>query len=196
MGASGEAEDSQGFGVSNLHGRLAYDITEDIMIGGFVIDGDTDSRTVTSTRTVTVGTSGDILQQFEAIVPDRDFRRYGVDFQTDALWGLGSTRFQGAFIHAEDDNSTATAKEDNEAWCAQVYHVFKTKIGQPTFLPLIRYDSYERSDGKDEFAELTFNLTYYLRQNIKTFIEYWTQVDVPDGVEDDDRVTLQIFFVF
>ncbi len=196
VGASGEADDSEGFGVSNLHLRLAYDITKDIMIGGLIIDGDTDSHTVTSTRTVSVAGIGDLLQQFETTIPDRDFRRYGVDFQADAIWGLGNTRFQGAFVHAEDDNSTAVAEEDNEAWYAQVYHVFKTKIGQPTLVPLIRFDSYEQNDGGHEFDELTFNLTYYLRQNIKAFIEYWTQVDVPDGVQDDDRVTLQLFFAF
>jgi len=64
--------------------------------------------------------------------------------------------------------------------------------GKPTWVPLIRYDSYERNDGNDQFNELTLNVGYYFRENAKGFIEYWQQLDTPDGVFEDSRLTLQM----
>jgi len=63
-------------------------------------------------------------------------------------------------------------------------------------VPLIRYDSYEENDGGDQFDELTLNLSFYFTQNIKGFVEYWTQTDVPNGVTKDKRFTMQLVAAF
>ncbi|MEN8219833.1 MAG: hypothetical protein ABFS56_26485 [Pseudomonadota bacterium] len=57
---------------------------------------------------------------------------------------------------------------------------------------MVRYDSYERNGGQDNYDELSFNLTYYFTKNTKGYIEYWDQLDVPDGETEDSRITLQL----
>lgn len=171
VGFAGEAKDAEGAGGDSLFGRLAYDVTDDIMIGGFFIDGSTD------------GTGTD---------PDRDFSRWGFDTQLD----IGNTRIQGAFVSATDDNPTATDDGTNDAFSLQAFYTFRSETGGPTFVPLIRYDSYEQFDGSDDAAALSFNLAYYLTENTKGYVEYFKQLDAFVGKEETDRLTLQLFLAF
>ena len=59
-------------------------------------------------------------------------------------------------------------------------------------VPHVRFDSYEESDGKDEYKELTLNVGYYFTENIKGSVEYRTQTDKSDDVMRDNRITIQI----
>jgi len=70
-------------------------------------------------------------------------------------------------------------------------HVFKDGK-RPSWVPIVRYDTYEKNNGKDDFSELTLNLTHYFKQNIKGYVEYWKQLNTPDTVTEDDRVTAQL----
>ncbi|MFV1984466.1 MAG: hypothetical protein ACC657_13070 [Thiohalomonadales bacterium] len=167
-GISGEAGDSQGVKSDAINARIAYDISNSFMIGAFTGSGTTKANPLIATSI------------------DQDFTRTGFDFQAD----IGNSRIQAAYIMAEDD-LTATSTEKNNAYSVQyIYHV-KTATGSPTFVPVVRLDNYEKADGKDSYDEVTLNLTYYINENFKSFIEYWEQISVPNSIVADNRTTLQ-----
>jgi len=167
VGFSGVADDTEGKNASNFHGRLAVDIIPEVTIGAFGITGKWDEDDI-----------------------ERDFNRYGFDLQAD----YSNVRLTCAYLHAKDDWETS-GNEDNDAWYTQAFYVWK-KNARPLLVPLIRFDSYEKNDGNDEYRELTLNLGYYFTENIKGFVEYWTQTDKPDDVMRDNRITLQIVAAF
>ncbi len=169
LGLSGVAADAEGEDAKNIHARVAWDVIPDTMIGFFGVDGQWDDATSGVTR---------------------DFRRLGLDFQAD----YNDFRFMGVFLSAEDDNA-AGVKEKNNAWYFQTLYVM-SKNSRPWIVPLLRVDSYEKNDGTSEYTELTLNSSYYFTQNIKAMAEYWTQVDVPDTVEKDNRLTVQVSAAF
>jgi len=169
IGYSGIADDAEGEDASNLHFRLAFDAYKGIMLGAFGVRGES---------------SEDAF--------DREFTRMGLDFQAD----IGNARIQGAYVNAQDDFSDPTlGEEDNDAWTLQGMYTI-TQGRRPVWVPLIRYDSYQRDDGNSDYGELTLNLTHYFSENTKGFIEYWKQLDVPDGKVEDDRVTIQLSIAF
>jgi len=166
---TGAPKDAEGVDAAGFAGRVAYDITSNIMIGAMYWSGE------------------------EGADPDNniaatDYTRSGFDFQVDAA----NTRISGGYITATDDNPAVVGEEDNVAISVQAFHTFRTKSGKPGLVPLIRYDSYEKNDGRDQFDELTLNVGYYFQENTKGFIEYWDQIDTPDGIPDDSRLTLQL----
>jgi hypothetical protein len=167
VGFSGVADDAEGENANNFHGRLAFDVIPEATIGVFGIDG-----------------------QWEENDIERDFERYGFDLQVD----YANIRFTGAYMHAKDDMETS-GNEENTAWYLQTFYVWQ-KDARPLLVPLVRFDSYEENDGHDDFEELTLNIGYYFTENIKGFVEYWTQTDKPDDVKRDNRVTLQIIASF
>ncbi|HHB93323.1 MAG TPA: hypothetical protein ENK59_08955 [Thioploca sp.] len=166
LGYSGIASDAEGEDASNLHARIAYDIKPGIMLGAFTINGENSTT-------------------------DQGFMRNGIDFQAD----IGNARIQGAYLKAEDDILDGIGTEENNIFSLQSMYVFK-QGKHPTWVPLVRYDSYERNDGLDVYDELTFNLTYYFSQNVKGYFEYWKQLDVPDGETENSRITFQIALAF
>jgi hypothetical protein len=167
VGYSGVAEDAEGENANNYHGRLAYDLIPEAIIGIFGMTG-----------------------QWKMNDMERDFSRYGLDIQAD----YSNIRFTGAYLHAEDDLEIS-GDEDNDAWYAQAFYVYQ-KDARPLLVPLVRFDSYEQNDGKDDYGELTLNLGYYFTENIKGFVEYWTQIDKPSAVKRDNRFTVQIAAAF
>ena len=177
LGRSGIAKDAEGVNPNNIHSRLAFEFRPDIMVGLFGIEGKWED------------TAANI---------DRDFSRYGIDAQAEFPLALGpfsgNLRLQGVYLLAEDDRATS-GQEDNNAWYAEAWYAV-TRDDRPAWVPLIRFDSYERNDGREDFQELTLNLGYYFTENIKGFAEYWNQLGVPSGVEDDSRFTLQLEVVF
>lgn len=191
VGLSGESSDAEGVNASNLHGRLAFDITSDIMIGAFTVSGETDAATTTSTSTTTVGGVPGVMVETSSATPARDFSRTGVDFQAD----FGNARIQAAYVKGTDDNASATAEEDNSAFSVQGMYAFK-KNRRPVWVPVVRYDQYEKKDGREEYKELTLNITRYFTQNVKAYLEYWDRFDVPAGKKEDNRLTLQLFVAF
>ena len=170
VGLSGVAGDAEGEDAKNVHARVAVDVLPNIMVGLFGVSGQWNDTTAGLTR---------------------DFRRLGLDFQAD----YNDFRFMGVFLGAEDDSNTAGVTENNNAWYLQALYVL-SKNSSPWIVPLIRVDSYEKNDGAADYSELTLNSSYYFTQNIKAIAEYWTQVDVPDTVEKDNRFTVQISAAF
>ena len=194
VGLSGEASDAEGVNAGTTSGRVAFDVTPNIMVGAFAVSGETEEFTTTSTSTQTVGGVPGVVVETTTTTPKRDFNRRGVDTQVD----IGNARIQAAFIKAEDDNSTLpapTSKDKNDAWSIQGMYVFKD-ARRPTWVPVVRLDNYEKKNGTEEYTELTLNLTRYFTQNIKAYIEYWDQLDVPTGQKEDKRLTLQLFAAF
>lgn len=169
---SGKAEDSEGENASITSGLFNVDITDDIMIGAFIMDGEDEDT-------------------------NRDFNRTGIQFQADVLQDL---RVQGLFIAATDDRDFADVRgpgeDDNDAYSLQALYTIRDDTLRPTWVPLIRLDSYESGDGSNSFDELTLNLGYYFTQNIKGYLEYWDRYDAPTSAEEDSRITLQFVAAF
>jgi len=137
----------------------------------------------------TVGVFGLVGEQPDT---DREYTRSGIDFQGD----FSNSRIQAAYVAAADDNVTKSDEVKNNALSLQWFHTFKTKDGTPTFVPVVRFDSYEKNDGNDEYQDMTLNLTYYMKENVKGYVEYWNQTDAPDGEDKDSRITLQFYVGF
>lgn len=163
IGYSGVAEDAEGENADNFHARLAADVIPQATIGLFGMSG-------------RWHTNGDKL----------DFTRFGVDAQAD----FNNIRLTGAYLYSKDD-LMPTGDENNDAWYLQAFYVLQD-FYIPKIVPLIRYDGYEDNDGNDQFDELTLNISFYLTENIKGFLEYWAQLDVPSGVDEDSRFTIQL----
>ncbi len=170
---TGKADDTEGDNAKGYAAQVAFDITKDIMIGAFNWSGSDDR--------VGSGPGGTNL-------PTGDYSRTGVNFQAD----IANTRLQGGYILAKDDNETDTNEDENATYSLQALHTFRLKNGKPTWAPMIRYDYYEQNDGNDEYKEVAFNVGYYLKQNVKGFVEFWKQLDTPSGVDEDDRLTVQL----
>lgn len=65
----------------------------------------------------------------------------------------------------------------------------------PTWVPLIRFDTYEKKHGSESIDEITLNLTRYFTPNAKAYIEYWDR-SAEDSADDDDRLTVQVTIAF
>ena len=168
---SGKAADAEGEEAAIVSGLFNVDITKNIMLGAFTMDG-TDKDT------------------------DRDFNRTGVQFQAD----LADFRLQALFITASDDRDAldprGPGEDDNDAASLQAFYTFYDDSLRPTWVPLIRFDTYETNDGVDSFDEVTLNIGYYFTQNIKGYLEYWDRFDAPTTAQEDSRVTLQFVGAF
>lgn len=173
VGVSGAAEDAEGERPRTLHGRLAVDLPSGITVGALAIGG-----------------------RWEADDAERDYRRLGFDAQIDAM----SFRVTGAYVMATDDPDAGSAErasgeETNSAFYAQALYAFTQEL-RPVFVPMVRYDGYEMNDGNEQYGDVTLHLSYYAIQNVKLSAEYWSEVTVPDGVEKESRVTLQLAAAF
>ncbi len=201
VGLSGEDGDAEGVEANTVHARLAFDVTKDIMVGGFYIDGNVEPVGAGSSSTSVLPCTGagtpvascidandsyNLTTGGSAAIEERDYQRIGIDAQAD----IGNTRLQLAFVSGTDDTTTPGTEVDNDAISLQAYHVIKTGTGAPTWVPLIRFDSYDKNNGAETIDEITLNLTRYFEQNIKGYIEYWDRSG--DGsTADDDRITVQ-----
>lgn len=168
---SGTASDAEGEDASIFSALLNADVTDAIMVGAFVMSGE-DANT------------------------NRDFSRTGIQFQADVV----DLRIQGLFMAGTDDRAAGDPRgpgeDDNNAYSLQAFYTIVDDSLRPTWVPLIRLDSYETNDGLDSFDELTLNVSYYFRQNIKGYLEYWNRYDAPTAAQEDSRITLQIVAAF
>lgn len=172
LGIGGVADDSEGVNANSLYSRLVYDIKPNISIGLLAIDGTCKSSA-------------------SNCVTDRDYSRVGADIQAD-IKGL---RLNAVWMQGKDRNSSNTNDDKNNAWYVQGYYAFK-KNGTPTYVPLVRVDQYETTNDTKEYTEITMSLGYVFRKNVKGFIEYWDQTDVPTGEKKDNRITVQLEVAF
>jgi hypothetical protein len=90
---SGVAGDSEGENPGNFSGRLAVDVLENVMVGGFGFTGEDGSTNL-------------------------DFTRFGIDFQAD----VEDFRIQGIFVAASDD-TPGGGDDDNNAYTVQAMYV-------------------------------------------------------------------------
>lgn len=202
VGLSGESGDAEGVAAGTTHARVAFDATDDIMVGGFIVNGSVEPVAAGSSTSSLVlctapgvpdasctvaGEVVNVTTPGAAAIEQRDYQRVGIDAQAD----IGDARVQLMFISGSDDTTTPGTEVDNDAMTLQAYYVFKTSNGAPTWVPLIRFDNYDKNNGADSFDELTLNVTYYFEQNIKGYIEYWDR-SAPIAANDDDRVTIQL----
>lgn len=167
FGWAGVANDSEGESAKTFMGKVAFDFMPEATIGIFGISGECKASACGGLR-------------------DRDFTRYGVDAQAQ----FGDFRFQGAYVKTEDDR-VGLGEDDNDAWYVEGMYIFKQN-DRPVFVPSVRFDSYEKSNGSQQFGELVLNTAYYVKENIRAYVEFWTQVDVPAGVNKNNRITFQI----
>jgi len=168
VGISGVKGDAEGEDSDALMARVALDVMPEVMVGAMTISGTCKATNV------------------NCAAADRDFSRTGIDAQAD----IGSIRLMGALLQATDDNSAATTEEDNSAAYVEARYTF-TNGGRPSFVPLVRLDSYEKNNGKDDYDEITLQANYYFTENVRGFIEY-LDVSGPTSVSDDSLVTLQV----
>ncbi|MFQ5661280.1 MAG: hypothetical protein ACE5GZ_12715 [Gammaproteobacteria bacterium] len=183
------AEDLEGEDPRTYMGRAAFDITKDIHIGGFYMEGSQGSVKNPAALTIAAGLPAVTPA---STTPGTDYQRYGVDAQLD----YKQFRLQGVYMHAQDDLNDGTGNKDNDFFTLQSMYTFTNKNGSPTWVPLIRYDRFEQKDGKNDFDELTAQLNYYISENSKIFAQFWTQLNTPAGDEKNDRFTLQFQIAF
>lgn len=167
IGYSGAAKDTEGVNAKNLHARLALDIIPEATVGLFWMDG-----------------------SYENAGTDLDFSRIALDAQVE----FSNIRLMGAYLKAKDDIDPSGDAENNALYLEAMYII--EKGDRPLVVPLIRYDSYEKNNGNDQYDELTFNVSYYFIENIKGMVEYWTQTSVPSGKTKDNRLTVQFYVAF
>ncbi len=170
---SGVADQSEGEEADTLTGRIAFDITPNIMVGGLFINGSCSAQIGLANCTV-----------------DRDFSRYAVDVEVNQSNYL----INAAYMQAKDDNATATAEVKNNAFFIQGLYTFQEN-GRPTWVPLVRLDSYEKVNGTEEITELTLGINYYFNENFRALIEYWDR-DGEGTTTDTDRLVVQVYAAF
>lgn len=171
-----DVNDPEGEGIEDAEDielRLAYllDIEEfgGVSLGGYYKDG---SQIMGDGAGIGTGTN-------------LNFNRIVIDAMVDSKFG----RYILAVQRSEDDLFTGGSVE-NLGFYAEASYGFQ-KDDKPFIVPTVRLDQYERADGAEDYSELTLNLAYFLRENMKVFLEYWQELDVPSS-DEDHRVTLQI----
>lgn len=168
---SGDAKTPEGDNGNTVTVRMAYDVIPSLTIGALSVNG-----------TCTAGSTNCTV--------DRKYSRTAVDIQSE----IAGFTFNAVALNAKDDNTTATSSEKNNAYYVQA--LYNVKDGErTTWAPLARYDSYEKSNGAEKVNELTLGLNYYLTENVRSMIEFWSK-DSDINTNDSDRLTLQIFAAF
>lgn len=166
---SGDGGDTEGAEGDSLTARVAYDVMPSLTVGAMMISG----TCVASNCTV-----------------DRDYSRTAIDIQSE----VNGFVINAAMLSATDDNATATAEVDNDAFYVQALYTVKDGV-RVTWAPLVRFDTYDKNDGAETIDELTLGVNYYFTENVRGMVELWDRSG--DGTTaDDDRLTLQLYAAF
>jgi len=176
-GVGGLTEDNVGNESTVVFGRVAFEPTPSVMVGGFALDGDCKAKTESDFADCGSTT-------------DRNFSRVGLDTQID----VGPLRFTGVYLSAKDDLADSTLDETNDF--SYVQAVYYGEMGGKAIVPLVRYENSQANDGNDETQRLTGGITYYFQDNFKGSIEYGKDTSVPDGEDKVSNVTLQFMVAF
>lgn len=171
MAISGDASDTEGVDGNTITARVAYDIVPSLSIGALSVNGTCSAN------------AGNCLV-------DRKYSRTAVDVQSE----IAGFTFNAVALSAKDDNSTATATVKNNAYYVQALYTVKDGV-RATWAPLLRYDSYEKTNGAEKVNELTLGVNYYINENVRSMLEFWSK-DSDISANDDDRLTLQLFASF
>jgi len=171
MAISGDASDSEGVDGNTVTARVVYDIVPSLSIGALSVSGTCSAN------------AGNCLV-------DRKYSRSAIDVQSE----VADFTINAVALAARDDNSTATATLKNNAYYVQAFYTEKDGV-RATWVPLLRYDSYEKTNGTEEVNELTLSINYYINENVRSMLELWSK-DSDISANDDDRLTLQLFASF
>jgi len=177
VGVGGLTEDNVANESTVVFGRVAFEATPSVMIGGFGLDG--------NCKTTTASDFADC-----ASTTDRNFSRVGLDTQID----VGSVRLTGVYLTAKDDLANSTLDETNNY--SYVQAVYYGDVGGKMIVPLLRYESAQANDGNDKTNRITAGITYYFQDNFKGSIEYGKDTSVPAGESKVSNVTLQLMAAF
>jgi len=145
--------------------RGAYDFTPNLMVGVLYFGG-----------------SRDLEDEGEIGVVD--LSRYGFDFNL----GFDDFYVLGLWMKVEEDFGGGIT-EKNDTGYIEAFYTTK-RDGRPFFMPLVRYDYTDLNDGADTLAAVTLQAGFYVKENVRLALEYYTQTDQEVGVEKIDRVTL------
>lgn len=168
---SGDAGDAEGVDGNTITARVAFDVMPSLSIGALAVSG------------TCAANGGNCLVR-------RKYSRSAIDLQSE----ISGFMINAVALTAEDDNATATATDKNNAYYVQALYTVKDGA-RATWAPLLRIDSYEKTDGTEKVNELTFSLNYYLTENIRSMLEFWSK-DSDINANDDDRLTIQLFAAF
>jgi len=174
VGFGSQIDNAAGTDPQTFTGRVAFDITPNIMVGAFTVNG---------TCTIASGSGFCTLA-------DRDYSRSGIDFQADS----GNWRFTGVYLTAKDDNELATLNETNNAKTGRVLYVIR-EDGRPVWAPYMQVDQHELFDGTESITDTTAGIIYYFDENIKATLEF-TDTSGDGSTPDDSRSTLQLAAYF
>ncbi|GJL57027.1 MAG: hypothetical protein NPIRA02_41590 [Nitrospirales bacterium] len=181
LGYTGNADDFNIGELSTLSGRLAFEI---LPVTGY------------DSFAISAGAFG--MHGFNQDSKRREFDRLIGDVQMDIPLihapAPGVIRLMGAYLLAKDDREFGGSVH-NRAWYAQALFAAMSK-GDPTWVPVVRFDEYTQHDGRDRFRELTLNLTYYFVENFRAHLEHWRQIDVPAGSATDRNVILRFVYLY
>jgi len=164
VGLGSQIDNASGADPQTLVGRLAYDVTQNIMLGAYLVDG-----------TCTIASASEFC-----LLADRDYTREGFDFQGD----FGNWRFTGVYLHAKDDDELGVTSETNDALTGRMTYAI-VEDGRPVWVPYLQVDKHELMNGVESITDTTVGLIHFFDENIKVTFEY---VDTTgDGTTPDDN---------
>lgn len=182
---SGDAGDAEGEEGNTVTARVAFDVMPSLTIGALAISGTANASDAYYTFDSETGTA-----LLNAAEPARKYSRTAIDLQSE----FSGFTINAVALTANDDDLTATATEKNNAYYVQVLYTAKEGM-RTTWAPLLRYDSYEISGGAEKVNELSASINYYLTENVRTMLEFWSK-DSNNNANDNNRVTVQLFAAF
>ncbi len=156
----------EGDDAADFYGRVMFDVTPGIMVGGYILDGTND-------------TGGAI---------EWDFQRVGFDAQVE----MGDFKAYGMYMSITDTPTNAPAgvgEFTQSLGYVEAMYVFRPS-GFPMIVPVARIDFL------DDYTDLTANVQFYVKQNIKAYAEYWANLSVPNGKDKNNRFVIQIELAF
>ena len=174
---SGTANDNEGEDADTYLGRIAYELTPSLMVGGMVLSG-----------TCSMQSAGGADPGDPCNLADRDYTRYAIDSEWTTL--NNRLTLNASYMKADDDSVSGVGDESNTAYYVQGFYNILSE-GRPLFTPVLRFDSYEANDGRDKVESWTIGVSHFLRENINIRAEFSTR-DGDGTIPDDDRFTIQI----
>lgn len=169
-------ESKEGVSGNTVTLRAVFDVMPSLSFGVLAVSG------ACVGKGVTVPVSGCVV--------DRKYNRTGIDLQSE----FSGFTINAVALSAKDDNATATATVKNSAYYVQALYTVKDGA-RTTWAPLLRFDSYEKSGGTEKVNELTLSANYYITENIRSMLEFWSK-DSNVSANDDNRLTVQLFAAF
>lgn len=168
IGLSADSGDSEGAGPKDISARLAYTFPGT----GF-----------------TMGVYGADGKQSDGAGGSLDYSRFDVDLHYEA----DNFTIVGGMLKYTDDMTAGGAEEKNDGFYIEaLYRFLDPNHGdRPTWVPNIRYDSVEKTNGTSKSAQMVFNLSYFFRENGRVFVEYMKQTKVPGTGTKSNRLTIQ-----